>query len=102
MAAYTLNAGEVSAHAKTLAAATVDTVTLGVEASAVKVTMLSGTDPIYFRCDGQNPAIAGAYARIVAPMAGQAVTVNVVTPGLTKVTLIAAGASSYSVEAVER
>lgn len=99
MGSYTLTAGQRAAHAKTLVAATVDTVTFDSEVGQVEVLSHDGSSPIYFTVDGSTPTVAGA-GTFVLPAAVGALEVPVAynaAGGDTAVKLISAGTPTYSV-----
>lgn len=108
MASYTVTVGEIGAHAKTLAASTVDTVTftLGSAGSpgwarvpkSVEV-MTDGADDIYVTVDGSAPTVAGAHCYRVPAFPG-ATVIDVRDSNPTDqvvVKLISAGTPIYSV-----
>lgn len=93
----TLAAGERAAHAITLTAATVDTVTFTDDVDVVEV-LSDGAFDLYVRVDGTAPTVggklsyrlpAGAISSREIPMSGDA--------GALTVKLISAGATKYSV-----
>ena len=94
MGTYT---GDRAVHAKTLSAATVDTVTLSRPGSKVEVLNHDGVAAIYFTVDGSTPTVAGA-ATYVIPAAAGALEVNAEdAQPPTVVKLISAGTPTYSV-----
>lgn len=93
MAAYS---AALVKHA-TLAAATVDTVTLGSDANRVEVYN-RGTGDLYFTVSGGTPTVAGDDCYIAS--SGAALQVDVPTAGNTVVKLISAAAVPYSVTGV--
>jgi hypothetical protein len=97
MASYTLTTGQIAAHAKTLVASTVDTVTYADDCDMIEVLNIDGASPIYFRVDGTNPVVAGTGAYVVPASAGAALEVTIPTAGGTIVKLISAGTPTYSV-----
>lgn len=100
MASYTIAAtGENGVYAKTLAANTVDTVTIARAHDPVEV-WADGTAAVYFTVDGSTPVV-GANGTYEIPAGGAAVRDNVQTPGTanTVVKLISTGTPKYSVTA---
>lgn len=97
MASYTLTTGQIAAHAKTLAANTVDTVTFADDCDMIEVLNVDGAAAIYFRVDGSAPTVAGASAYVIPASAGSALEVQVPTAGGTLVKLISTGTPTYSV-----
>jgi endonuclease YncB( thermonuclease family) len=96
VASYTVAAGLVGAHAKTLVANTVDTVTFtATDVDEVEV-LTDGTAAVYFTVDGSTPTVAGAGMWGI-PAAPAARTVQVGTSGVTVVKVISAGTPLYSV-----
>ncbi len=81
---------------KTLAANTVDTVTLTADHPLIEVTNWSSFDRISFRVDGPNPAVDAAENYIVGP--GQSLLVASLSNDVVK--LISAAAASYTVQGV--
>lgn len=96
MSAYTVAASERGAHAKTLVAATVDTVTFSRDCDTVEILSHDGAGAIYFTVDGTTPTVAGANT-LVIPAAAGALEVEVPTAGNTVVKLISSGTPTYSV-----
>ena len=109
MASYTVNYGELAAHAKTLVAATVDTVTFaagdpatpgwGKMPASIEVVS-SGAADIYFTVDGSAPTVAGATTYRVVNVAGASkkVKLNDSNPNdAVVVKLISSGTPAYSV-----
>lgn len=85
----------VNAKHATLAADTVDTVTLtGGDPEAVEI-LNRGTDPLYFTVNGPAPTVEGDDTIAVA--GGQ----SVVWPGGSSIRLISASATAYSVHRVD-
>jgi len=96
MASYTLNAGDIAAYNKTLAAATEDTVTFARAEEYVEV-YTDGTSAIYFTVDGSAPAVDGARS-LLLPASPAVRTVKVPRRDApTVVKLISAGTPKYSV-----
>jgi hypothetical protein len=89
---------EVGAHAITLSASTVDTVTIARDCDQVEV-MSDGAAAIYFTVDGSTPTVAGKKAYAL-PAAVGARQVTVPTSGSTVVKLISSGTPTYSVTAL--
>lgn len=109
MASYTVNYGELAAHAKTMVAATVDTVTFaagdpsspgwGKMPAAIEV-LSSGASDIYFTVDGSTPTVAGATTYRVPNVAGATKKVKLNDGNAydaVVVKLISAGTPVYSV-----
>lgn len=97
MATYTLTAGQIAAHAKTLTASTVDTVTFAADVQGnVRIVNLDGTDRIYITTDGSTPTVGGA-ATHVLPAAMSVLELDITGAS---VKLISAGTPTYSVEAI--
>jgi hypothetical protein len=96
MSTYTVQASEIGAHAKTLAAGTVDTVTFQRDCNTVEVLSIDGAAAIYFTVDGSTPTVGGANTYLVPAVIG-ALEVDVPTAGNAVVKLISAGTPSYSV-----
>lgn len=97
MAAYSVAAAEVGAIAKTLVAATVDTITFtGRDCDAVEV-VTDGTAAVYVTVDGTTPTVAGANTY---PLPAASVPVSrimsVGSAGATVVKVISAGTPVYS------
>lgn len=99
MATYTVAAGEIGVYAKTLAANTVDTVTISRQHDPVEV-WTDGTAAVYFTVDGSAPTVGGNTTYEV-PAGSPAVRDGVQVPasGNTVVKLISAGTPKYSVTA---
>lgn len=110
MATYAIGAAETATH-RTLAAATVDTVTFtGRRVEQVSILVHpSGTDPVWVTVDGTTPAVSGATSHPIWP--GNAAVLpgglssNVLDGMLgdaantpTVVKLISAGTPTYTVE----
>jgi hypothetical protein len=99
MASYTVTTanGEVAAHAKTLVAATADTVTYDDREDIIEV-ITDGTADIYFRTDGTAPTVGDPKAyRVPAGERSRKVTPNANTVP-TQVKLISAATPTYSVQ----
>lgn len=95
MASYTVAAGLIAAHAKTLVAATVDTVDFAGNTSAVEV-LSDGAAAIFFTTDGTTPTVNGGNCYVI-PAGGVS---SVIVPdrdfdGVVK--LISSGTPTYSV-----
>jgi hypothetical protein len=108
MASYTVTSGNIAAHAKTLAAGVIDTVTfalgdphaLGWANLPKSVEILTdGAADIYVTVDGSDPAVGGANCYRLPAFAGATVLdvrdSNPSDPVVVK--LISAGAPQYSV-----
>lgn len=103
MATTTVAADERGAYAKTLTAATVDTVNVTASAgqrasTRVRVVNLDGAAAIYFTLDGTAPTVGGAKTYELAAVAGaaQAISVDVKAVDVV-VKLISSGTPKYSV-----
>ena len=99
MASYSVAATERAAHAKTLTAATVDTVTFDADFSSIEVISHDGAAAIYFTVDGTTPTVGGANTYFI-PAAVASREVKVGTAGDTAVKLISSGTPTYSVQGV--
>jgi hypothetical protein len=101
MATYTVAAGTVGAHAKTLTANTEDTVEFDENISAARVLVLAAasgsTAPIYITGDGTAATVAGARTHALPAVAGAEAVIEL-DPGVDDIHLISAGAHTYSVE----
>jgi Chitobiase/beta-hexosaminidase C-terminal domain len=97
MASHSVAAGEIGVHAKTLAAATVDTVTFDRDCDSVEVENETGAGVIYFTVDGSTPTVAGANTYRVSDIKGMALQVPVYSAGDTVVKLIGSAETVYSV-----
>jgi hypothetical protein len=96
LTAYNLAAGERGAYAKTLTAATVDTVTFLQDVGSVEVYG-DGTSAIYFTIDGTVPTVAGG-AMYELPAGGPSVRTITASGGTAPVVkLISSGTPKYSV-----
>ncbi len=112
MAGYTVAVGEIGAHAKTLAASTVDTVTFTLGSATApgwarvpkKVEVLTdGAADIYVTIDGSTPTVAGANCYRMPAFPG-ATVIDVRDSDPTDavvVQLISAGTPVYSVSRAE-
>lgn len=95
MASYT---GASSQH-QTLAASTVDTVTLTADFNAVEVLNRGTSGDIYFTVDGVTvPTVGGAGTYVVQP--GMSLIVDPATSANTVVKLISSGTPAYSVTGI--
>lgn len=98
MATYTLNAGDLAAHEKTLVASTVDTVQFASAVAEVEIVFIAGTDPIYVTLDGADPTVAGARTLVLPDVVGTARRFKVGRrEAPTTVKLISIGTPTYSV-----
>lgn len=111
MASYTVPVGHIGAYAKTLVAATADTVTFALGSTgtpgwanvpkSLKI-VTDGAAALYFTTDGSTPTVAGTNTYEMAAAAGS-VTVSVVDSNAQDavvVKLISAGTPKYSVSKV--
>lgn len=92
--------GDRAVHAKTLVAATVDTVTLSRPCRQVEVLSHDGAAAIYFTVDDSTPTVAGGntFALPATPCALEVDTADNQPPTVVK--LISSGTPTYSVTAV--
>lgn len=98
MASYSVADDELGVRDKSLAAATVDTVTFGRSCDVIEVLNVSGTAAIFFRIDGVDPIVSGTKAYRVPAAAGASRTVRTNSGGAdTVVKLISSGTPSYDV-----
>lgn len=96
MATYNLNAGDIGAYNKTLAAATEDTVNFARPEEEVEV-FSDGTAAIFFTVDGSAPAVDGARSLLI-PASPSVRSVRVGRrEAPTVVKLISSGTPKYSV-----
>jgi hypothetical protein len=93
MASHSVAAGEIGAHAKTLVAATADSVTFADNLRQVEVVS-DGAAALYFTIDGSAPVV-GANAAYYMPAVPGVRTVGPVSGQVIK--LISSGAPTYSV-----
>jgi len=98
VASFTVAANELAVHAKTLTAATVDTVTFSADLDQVEVVNEDGAAAIYFTVDGSTPQVAGNNTYYL-PAAIGGLQVTVPTSGNTVVKVISAGTPKYGVSA---
>jgi hypothetical protein len=108
VASYTVAVTEIGAHAKTLVASTVDTVTFTLGSTATpgwarvpkRVEVITdGADDIYVTVDGSTPTVAGANCYRVPAYPGASV-IDVTDSDPTDavvIKLISAGTPEYSV-----
>jgi hypothetical protein len=94
-----MGATDVASYNNTLAASTVDTVTISRDAGSVRVYFDSGSTPIFFTVDGSAPTVNGANCYRVPASAGASTSVDVTGVAPTVVKLISSGTPTYSVEA---
>lgn len=95
MAAHTVAAGEIGAHAKTLTANTVETVTFADDVARIEVVS-DGAAELYFTVDKAAPAVGAAAAYYIPAVPGVR---EVPSPadGSAVVRLISAGTPKVSV-----
>jgi hypothetical protein len=94
MAKYTVAAGQVGAHDKTLAANVVDSVSFeDADHFGYAEVLSDGTAAIYVSVDGTDPTVSGSNTYIVPAIA----SARVVPVGEKPVKLISAGTPTYSV-----
>lgn len=106
MASYTIDTGNIAAHAKDLVASTVDTVTFGTTAgsgtrgdqSNVEIIVHTAVAPVYFTTDGSTPTVAGGNTNVI--LSGGSVLVKPRKVGATVIKLICVGVATYSVVGV--
>ena len=98
MASYSVATHKIGAYAKTLTAATVDTVTFADYLQAVEVSKEEGA-AIYFTIDGSTPTVGGEGAYFLPASAAVRVIdiPNSNERPATVVKLISAGTPTYSV-----
>lgn len=97
----TIAAGERAAHAITLTASTVDTVTFTDDVDVVEV-ISDGVADLYVRVDGTAPTVGGAFSyRLPAgAISSRQISIAGGDPGTIIVKLISSGATKYSVTKV--
>lgn len=95
MAAYSVSAAQVGAHAKTLVANTVDTVTFADDVARIEVVS-DGAAELYFTVDKPAPAV-GDPAAFYMPAVPGVREVEAPQGGETVVRLISAGTPKYSI-----
>lgn len=96
MATYEVESGDVGAHAKTLSAATVDTVTFAADVEIVEIVS-DGASAMYVTADGSAPTVAGANTWLLPAGAPSTRTLRTVLSNGATVKLISAGTPTYSV-----
>ena len=97
MASYTVPAGHVGAHAKTLVASTVDTVTFtGYDAPEIEI-LSDGTEDIYVSFGSASTPTVGGTVCYRVPAGSASAVFEPRTSGDTVVKLISAGTPLYSV-----
>lgn len=99
MADTALSNGDRAAHAKTLTAATAETVTFGTDyVTQIEVTSHDGASAIYFTVDGSTPTVGGAATYFLpASISTRTVPVPPARRKSTTVKLISAATPIYSV-----
>ena len=101
MATYNLAAGDEAAHAKTMVAATEDTVNFVEAVSDVEIVIHSAPAAIYVTLDNVAATVAGARTFVIPPVIGQFRRLRVPKrETATTIRLISAGAPVYSVSKV--
>jgi len=95
MATYTVSAGDIAAHAKTLTIDSEDVVDFPADLEGVEVLVHSGDNPVYFTVNRTAATVAGGNTHVA--VTGVPVRVPVGTSGNTQVRLISAAACVYSV-----
>lgn len=98
MASYSVSAGAIGAHNKTLVGGTVDTVTFADDADLIEVVS-DGAAALYFTLDGSTPTVWGENTYFM-PASLSERTEAPGTPGGTVVKLISSGTPTYSVSQV--
>lgn len=93
MAVYTVAAGQLAVHNKTLAANVVDAINFDVDPSAVEI-QTDGAAEIYVSTDGSTPTVGGANTHLIPATAGSRFIRHGGDRGLR---LISAGSPTYSV-----
>lgn len=93
MAVYTVAAGQLAVHNKTLAANIVDAINFDVDPSAVEI-QTDGAAAIYVTTDGSTPTVGGANTHLIPAIAGSRFIRHGGDRGLR---LISAGTPTYSV-----
>lgn len=96
MANYTVGAGEIGAHAKTLTPNTVDTVVFDDDLAYVEVVS-DGAADLYFTVDGAPAPTVGAAGAHYMPALPCSRVVQSIGDGGTTVRLISTGSVKYSV-----
>lgn len=100
MATYTIAAGKIAAHAKSLGANTEDVVSFSGTSHTgsyrtADILIHSGTAPVYFTTDGSAATVAGDNCYVVLP--ANSAQVSFTLAGSGAVHLISAAAAVYSV-----
>jgi hypothetical protein len=98
MASYSVTAAQIGAHAKTLVANTVDTVTFADDIGEVEVVS-NGSAAIYFTTDGTTPTVGGAATHYL-PASSSVRRVKFTGSDASAIKLISAGTPTYSVARV--
>lgn len=96
MAVYTIAAGKVAVHDKTLAGSTVDAVNFAEDPGEIEI-LTDGAAALYFTIDGTTPTVSGA-STYVLPAVACSRTIK--HPGTQPVRLISSGTPKYSVMVV--
>jgi hypothetical protein len=96
MTDYTVGAGLIAAHDKTLVANTTDTVTFVDDCDRIEV-LSDGTAALYFTVDGSTAIVSGAHCYKLPAGSASAAVVNPLNPAGPAVSLISSGTPSYSV-----
>jgi hypothetical protein len=83
----------------TLAAATIDTVTLAAGPNVYEIVNVDGTSRIDYTLDGSAPVVGGNTKSRVLPAVPFIDVVNVKSDGSTVIKLISAGTPKYAIQA---
>lgn len=82
----------------TLAAATIDTVTLSAGPAVIEIMNVDGTSRIDYTTDGSAPVVGGNTKTRTLPATQCVDVVNVKSDGSTVIKLISAGTPKYSIQ----
>jgi hypothetical protein len=98
MATYKIEAGQIGAYSKTLAANAVDTIIIAGPLEGVEITNKSGSAEINFTTDGSAPTVDGASTHeLPAALSSRVVDVNAGHGETVEIKLISGGTPEYSV-----